>query len=85
MKDGLRECARTCRKLKTECPHKECKHWIDYRLDYNCTLIAVYTHGSLTLREVAERLKISFARVKQIETAALAKLKKKKLVRSLLF
>ena len=85
MKDGLRPCSRACRKFKIECPHEECKHWIDYKKDHNCTLIAVYNHGPLTLREAAERLKISFARVKQIESAALAKLKKKKLIRSLLF
>lgn len=85
MKDGLRECSRACQKFKTPCPHQECRHWIDYKEDYNCTLVTVYEHGPLTLREAAERLKISFARVKQIESAALAKLKKKKLVRSLLF
>ena len=85
MKDGLRSCSRTCRKLNVECPHTECRHWIDYKSDHNCTLISVYEHGPLTLREAAERLKISFARVKQIESAALAKLKKKQLIRSLFF
>jgi DNA-directed RNA polymerase sigma subunit (sigma70/sigma32) len=39
----------------------------------------------MTLREVAERLGISFARVKQIETKALNKLKKRVSLSSLLF
>ena len=85
MKDGLLKCSKICMFKHTDCPNSECKHWIDYKKDHNCTLIAVYNHGPLTLREAAERLKISFARVKQIESAALAKLKKKKLIRSLLF
>jgi hypothetical protein len=85
MKDGLLECSRTCRKLKIPCPHQECRHWVEYPDDYNCTLVAVHEHGPLTLREVALRLQISFARVKQIESAALQKLKRKLLDRSLFF
>ena len=85
MRDGLLPCSRTCRKLKISCPHNECRHWIDYPDDYNCTLVTVHDHGALTLREVALRLKISFARVKQIESAALEKLKRKGIVKSLFF
>ena len=44
----------------------------------NCKL--VYENGNLTLREVAERVGVSFARIKQIESKALAKLKKSDLV-----
>ena len=35
--------------------------------ELNCTLISVYENGPMTLRQIAERLGISFA-VKQIET-----------------
>ena len=55
----------------------DCRHHIQYPQDYNCTLVAVYENGSMTLREVAERLGISFARVKQIEQKALSKMKKR--------
>jgi DNA-directed RNA polymerase sigma subunit (sigma70/sigma32) len=39
----------------------------------------------MTLREVGERLGISFARVKQIESKAIARLKKNPFVASLFF
>ena len=74
-KDGLNFCSRKCKELKTECPNKECRLWIDFKNDFNCTLIAVYNHGPMTLRQIAERSGISFARVKQIETKALFKIK----------
>tara|TARA_Y100000310_G_scaffold342423_2_gene445626 strand:- start:440 stop:586 length:147 start_codon:yes stop_codon:yes gene_type:complete len=48
-------------------------------------LIAIYENGRMTLREVAERLGISFARVKQIETQALEKLKKRCLNKGISF
>jgi len=59
--------------------------WIEYSADYNCTLVAVYEQGRMTLREVAERTGVSFARIKQIESAALKKLKKRLDISSLLF
>ncbi len=49
--------------------------FIDYTDEYNCCLISIYENGNMTLREIGERLGISFARVKQIETVALAKMK----------
>jgi DNA-directed RNA polymerase sigma subunit (sigma70/sigma32) len=51
--------------------------WIDYEEEHNCTLVSVYEKGSLTLRQVGERLGISFARVKQIEEKALLKMKRR--------
>ncbi len=73
--DGLRQCSRVCMKEKVECSQKECRLWIDFPKEYNCTLVSVYEHGPMTLREVAEREHLSFARIKQIETKALKKLK----------
>jgi hypothetical protein len=73
--DGLRMCSRKCRELGEGCPHHDCRLWIDYEDEYNCSLISVYENGPLTLRQVGERLGISFARVKQIEQKALIKLK----------
>jgi hypothetical protein len=74
-KDGLKECSRQCIKLKTACPNKDCRLWIDFKNEYNCTLISIYDNGPMTLRQIAERSGISFARVKQIETKALIKIK----------
>lgn len=78
--DGLRECARKCMEIKSACPLQECRQWIDFPDEYNCTLVAVYENGPMTLRKVAERLGISFARVKQIETKALTKIKNSKIL-----
>ena len=75
-KDGVNKCARQCILSKTACTNGGCRHFIDYPDEYNCVLVTVYEHGNLTLREVAERIGVSFARIKQIETKALAKLKK---------
>jgi DNA-directed RNA polymerase specialized sigma subunit len=51
--------------------------WLDYESDLNCTLIAVDKHGPLNLRQIGERLGISFVRVKQIQDVALNKLSSK--------
>jgi len=78
--DGLRECSRKCMKNKKTCTQKDCRLWIDFPDEQNCTLISVYENGSMTLREVAEREGLSFARIKQIETKALKKLKSLNLI-----
>ena len=76
IKDGLNKCARECMISKKACKNNTCRLFIDYPEEYNCVLVTVYEHGSLTLREVAERVGVSFARIKQIESKALEKLKK---------
>jgi len=73
--DGLLQCSRKCLKKKKRCCKMECKHFIDYEEDYNCSLISIHKNGRMTLREVGDRLRISFARVKQIESSALKKIK----------
>ena len=78
--DGLRACSRLCMRKKKGCTEKEGRLWIDFPDEHNCTLISVYENGPMTLREVAERHGISFARVKQIETKALKKLKSLNLI-----
>ena len=74
--DGLRECSRKCIELETECPCTECRLWIDYPDEKNCSLISINENDSMTLREVGERLGISFARVKQIKQKALSRIRK---------
>ena len=72
----MKKCLQTCKELETPCPIHECRYWIDYPQDTNCTFDTIYRHGNLTLREVAERLGISYVRVKQIQDKALKKIKK---------
>ncbi len=81
MKDGLLPCSRMCMKEEKACAHVDCRMWIDYPSEYNCTYISIYENGCMTLREIGERLGISFARVKQIEDTALKKIRKREGVR----
>ena len=76
-KEVQETCQAACLRLETSCPVKDCRMWIEYEEDLNCTLITVDKHNSLTLREVAEREKLSFVRIQQIEKSALKKLQKK--------
>ena len=56
----------------------KCKEmWIDYDDDLNCTFISIEKHGKMTLREIAEREGLTFARIQQIEKLALKKLSKR--------
>ena len=73
----MKKCSVACVENNYKCPLKECKHWIKYKEDLNCSLIAIEKNGAMTLREVADRLGISFVRVKQIQDRALEKLQLK--------
>ena len=74
----MRECCKKCLEYDVSCPteNSDCRHWIEYEDDSNCTLIALDDNGgnSMTLREVSKRLGVSFVRVKQIEDSAVRKL-----------
>ena len=70
----MRECAKECKKQKKRCIQKDCRLWIDYKKDLNCTLVAVENNPSMTLEEVSKRLHISLVRVKQIQDKAVEKL-----------
>ena len=59
-KDGLLQCSRLCMEKEIACDIKSCKFWIDYKKENNCTLVAVYENGRMTLREVADRLGIGY-------------------------
>ena len=70
------KCFKQCQTNNESCDQKQCRLWIDYDDDLNCTMVAISQHkeGSMTLREVADRLGVSFVRIKQIEEKALNKL-----------
>jgi len=59
------------------CEKSECRMFIDYEQDNNCSLVAIYQNGPMTLDEVSKRLKISLVRVSQIEKEAMKKLSKR--------
>ena len=70
------KCFKQCESANESCKDKGCRLWIDYEDDLNCTMLAVNNHpeGNMTLREVADRIGVSFVRIKQIEEKALNKL-----------
>ncbi len=76
----LPECAQKCKKLNVGCPNNSCRMWIDYEQDKNCCLVSIEEKGKdgsdkgLTLHEVADRLKINYLKVRQIEINAIRKL-----------
>ena len=74
----MMNCCNCCLINDFICPVTDCKYWIDYSDDLNCSLIAIEKHGAMTLREVSERLGVSFVRVKQIQDRALKKILDKK-------
>jgi hypothetical protein len=72
----IRKCSQVCIDNETDCDFKECEHWINFKEDLNCDLIAIKKNGPLTLRQVGERIGVSYVRVKQIEDVALKKIRK---------
>jgi len=71
----MRKCANKCYIEKLNCHERECRMWIDYPEDNNCTLIAVHKNGPMTLKEVAARHSISIVRAKQIVDESVRKIK----------
>lgn len=71
------QCKEECLETALSCANRECRNWINYDEDLNCSLIAVDKNGAMTLDEISKRLNLSLVRVKQIEEAALIKIKKK--------
>ena len=71
------KCYEKCQALKAPCKQKECRCWMEYEKDLNCTIVAVKKNGAMTLREIGDRLALSFVRIKQIQDRALQKLNKK--------
>ena len=70
----MRKCLETCKKLNIACPIKECRYWIAYPEETNCTLESAKINGPMTLRQIGDRLGISFVRVKQIQDKTLKKI-----------
>jgi len=79
-KDGLSVCARECLQKERSCKHRVCRLWIDFPEEKNCSLVSIYENGPMTLRQIGDRIGLSFARVKQIETIALGKMRKNALL-----
>lgn len=72
---SIKECSQACLDKNIDCDFKDCEHWIKFSEDQNCDLISIKKNGPLTLRQIGERLGVSYVRVKQIEDVALKKIR----------
>ena len=70
------KCYTKCKLTNKPCQVKDCRLWIDYADDQNCTEITVQKGGNLTLQKVGDRLKLTPSRIKQLEKVAIAKVAK---------
>ena len=70
----FKRCCKCERGEVSEAKKRACRNFIDWPDDHNCCLVAVEKHGEMNLRDVADRLGISYVRVQQIEKRALKKL-----------
>jgi len=69
-------CFEVHEKWKLGCDQTQCRNWMNYGEDLNCAVVCARKHeNGLSLREVAERMGVSFPRISQIEHAAFKKLK----------
>ncbi len=71
------KCYRLCKQYEVECPNDDCRLWIDYPEDFNCTQIAVEKYDKMIFHQIGKRLKLTPSRIKQIESLALKKMKLK--------
>ena len=69
-------CFEVHEKWELGCDQTQCRNWMNYEEDLNCAVVCARKHeNGLSLREVAERMGVSFPRISQIEHAAFKKLK----------
>ncbi len=69
-------CFEVHEKWRLPCDQASCRNFMNYEEDLNCAVVcARKNENGLSLREVAERMKVSFPRISQIEHAAFKKLK----------
>ena len=69
------KCYEVHEKWHVECDQTQCRNWMDYEGDLNCAMVCARKYpAGLSLREVAERMQVSFPRVSQIEHGAFKKM-----------
>ena len=69
-------CFEVHEKWRLPCDQSECRNFMKFEEDLNCAVVCARKHeNGLSLREVADRMGVSFPRISQIEHGAFKKLK----------
>jgi DNA-directed RNA polymerase specialized sigma subunit len=77
-------CFEVHEKWQVECDQTKCRNWMDFEGDLNCAVVCARKYpAGLSLREVAERMNVSFPRISQIEHGAFKKMKEMGLIKEL--
>ena len=69
-------CFEVHEKWRLPCDQSSCRNFMNHEDDLNCAVVCSRKHeNGLSLREVADRMGVSFPRISQIEHGAFKKLK----------
>ncbi len=69
------KCVTACQNTNSQCLNKVCQYWLNYPKELNCTFVSIETNGPMNLREISERMELTFPRIQQIEKKAIAKIR----------
>ena len=72
-----KKCFDICKDKEVSCPVIDCRYWMDYEEDLNCTIVCANENGPLSLREISDRMGVSFVRIKQIQDLTVEKFTKR--------
>jgi hypothetical protein len=79
-------CFEVYEKWKLPCDESGCRNWMSYEEDLNCAVVCARKNDNgLSLREVADRMGVSFPRISQIEHAAFDKLEEAGLLEDFIY
>jgi len=71
----VKYCMSQCILKNRGCGNNECRHWVNYEEDFNCTLVSVKENGDMTLSEISERTGSSVYEVRETLKKALRRIK----------
>lgn len=73
----MTQCLNECKKENKPCSDKNCKFWINFSEDLNCSMNTIQKNGNgMTLEDIGKRLNHSKSTIKLIQDKALIKIKK---------
>lgn len=68
------KCVTECQNNNKVCTNQDCRYWLEYPKELNCMFVSIEVNGPMNLREISERIGLTFPRIQQIEKKAISKL-----------